>query len=92
VRLWDKVARLLNLQGWDYDLDFEFRPLPWHVGAILQSLLTVMRWQGYILRLSNFRQVASGRTPQHETIEDTFVDGAVYFIIGLLNLRGQWGR
>lgn len=60
TRLWDKTARLLNLLGFELNVD---------VGTYKQP-----------------------RQAQHESIEDTYQDSAVYSIIGLLLRRGQWGR
>lgn len=60
TRLWDKIARLLNLTG--------FR------AEITRS------------------EFSAPRTPKNESIEDSFLDAAVYSIIGLLLRRGVWGR
>ncbi len=60
VRMWDKMARLLNLLGFDIEVKFT----------------------GY-------------RAPQeakNESIDDTFMDMAVYSIIGLLYREGKWGK
>jgi len=59
TRLWDKVARLMNLTG--------FR-------------MTI-----------SASEFSAPRTPNNESIDDTYMDASVYSIIGLLLRRGQWG-
>lgn len=61
TRLWDKIARLLNLHGFRFTI-------------------------------SEPGVLTSGREPQHESINDTYMDAAVYALIGLLLRRGVWGR
>lgn len=60
VRLWDKIARLLNLYG--------FRI------TITQSRLE------------------PPKKPKHESIDDSFLDAAVYSVIGMLLRKGAWGK
>lgn len=61
TRLWDKIARLLNLYG------FRFR---------IEAAGTL----------------EPPRQPKHEAVDDTFLDAAVYSIIGLLVRQKAWGR
>lgn len=60
TRLWDKIARLLNLIGFTMNVD-----------------------------VGHFNQP---RAAANESIEDSYMDAAVYSIIGLLLRRNQWGR
>lgn len=61
TRLWDKIARLMNLTGFRFTIA---------AAGVLDP----------------------ARPPAHEAVEDTYLDTAVYAIIGLLLRRGQWGR
>ena len=60
TRLWDKMARLMNLTG--------FR---------------------IVVEEGTFE---APREPKNESIEDSFMDMAVYAVIGLLLKKGVWGR
>lgn len=52
-------------------------------------------WIGVAIRLndkmSRLKQAARGNTLQNESIEDTFMDGAVYNLIGLILYREAHG-
>ena len=61
TRLWDKVARLMNLAG-------------------------------FTLKIEAPGTYTAPRQASNESIEDTLMDSAVYSIIGLLLLRGEWGK
>jgi len=43
-----------------------------------------------LARINNLTD--SNQTPQYESLEDSFKDMANYAIIGLLVLRGKWGK
>ena len=60
TRLWDKVARLLNLTGFKV--------------TILQEY------------------IEAKKDPKNESINDTYMDMAVYAVIGLLLRAGKWGK
>jgi hypothetical protein len=60
VRLWDKMARLMNLLGFKVEASYHSYEAP--------------------------------RAPKHESIEDTYMDMAVYALIGLLYRADQWGK
>ena len=47
-----------------------------------------VRLHDKLARLNNL--IDNNSKPNHETLEDTFMDMANYAIIGLLVLRGQW--
>ena len=47
-----------------------------------------VRMHDKLARINNL--VDSGAKPEHESLEDSFMDMANYAIIGLLVLRGQW--
>ena len=49
-----------------------------------------VRMHDKLARINNL--VDSGRSPEHESFEDSFKDMANYAIIGLLVLRGQWDK
>ena len=49
-----------------------------------------VRMHDKLARINNL--VDSGAAPTHESLEDSFKDMANYAIIGLLVLRGQWGK
>lgn len=61
TRLWDKVARLLNLSGFRFE----------------------------VVSAGHYEQP---KTPNFEAVEDSYMDLAVYGVIGLLLRRGQWGK
>lgn len=61
VRLWDKIARLMNLYG--------FR-----------------------IEMTAPAKLEAPRTPKHESIDDSFIDAAVYSVIGKLVRQGDWGK
>jgi len=61
VRAWDKIARLLNLYGFN-------------------------------LEIAKPATLAQPREPKHESIDDTWMDMAVYGIIGMLIRAGKWGK
>lgn len=60
TRLWDKIARILNLTGFKIKVD---------VGTFDKPV-----------------------EPSNESLEDSYLDAAVYSIIGLLLRRGAWGK
>jgi 5'(3')-deoxyribonucleotidase len=60
TRLWDKIARLMNLNGFNIDVVH-----------------------------SSFK---APKSPKCESIQDTYMDAAVYAIIGMLLMEGKWGR
>jgi len=61
TRLWDKTARLLNLQGFRFSIE--------EAGTYEPP-----------------------RQPKNESIEDTYMDLAVYALIGLIVRQGKWGK
>lgn len=61
VRAWDKVARLLNLYGFE-------------------------------IKIAEPAKLVPPRQPKHESIDDTWLDMAVYGIIGMLVRKGKWGK
>ena len=60
TRLWDKMARIMNLSG-------------------------------FKLQVTN-TEYTEPKSANNEAIEDTFMDMAVYALIGLLYKAGKWGR
>jgi hypothetical protein len=60
TRLWDKIARILNLQGFDLQV-----------------------------QKGNF---SAPRANQNESIDDSFMDAAVYSVIGRLLRQNKWGH
>jgi len=61
TRLWDKVARLMNLYGFRFEVSSP--------GVFVHPI-----------------------NPSNESIDDSFMDAAVYSVIGILLRRGAWGR
>ena len=54
-----------------------------------------VRMHDKLARINNIyehMEDTKGFQPQHESLEDSFKDMANYAIIGLLVLRGQWGK
>ena len=54
-----------------------------------------VRMHDKLARINNiyeYMEDTKGFQPQHESLEDSFKDMANYAIIGLLVLRGQWGK
>lgn len=49
-----------------------------------------VRMHDKLARINNL--VDSGKSPEHESFEDSFKDMANYAIIGLLILRGEWDK
>lgn len=60
TRLWDKIARLMNLIGFRVSISASTYEAP--------------------------------KQPKNESINDTYMDAAVYAIIGLLLREGSWGK
>jgi hypothetical protein len=60
TRLWDKMARIMNLAGFRLTISASVYETP--------------------------------KVPKNEALEDSFMDMAVYAIIGLLYKAGKWGR
>jgi hypothetical protein len=60
TRLWDKIARILNLTGFVFDV--------------------------------NVGRFEKPRAAQNESLDDAYMDAAVYAIIGMLLREGKWGR
>ena len=60
VRMWDKMARLMNLLGFEIEVNFV----------------------GY----------REPKDAKNESVDDTFMDMAVYSIIAQLYRKGKWGR
>ena len=60
TRLWDKMARLMNLVGIKMEVEF--------------------------------KGIEKPKEAKNESIEDTFMDGAVYNVIGMLLRKGVWGK
>jgi hypothetical protein len=96
TRVWDKVARLLNLTG------FKLRVFTRSEIANSQPLSRFlwMRWYErllhWIFRDEKFARfdgyVEDQRKPKNESIEDSLYDLSVYGIIGLLLRYGLWGH
>jgi hypothetical protein len=62
-------------------------------GSALNGLR--VRMHDKLARINNIyehMEDTKGFQPQHESLEDSFKDMANYAIIGLLVLRGQWGK
>lgn len=57
--------------------------------AAFGELGVVVRASDKVHRLANLLQ--SGKEPEHEKLEDTWLDLANYGLIGLLCRRGWWG-
>jgi hypothetical protein len=60
VRMWDKIARIMNLTGFRIEIAKSFFAAP--------------------------------LKPQNESLDDAYMDVAVYGIIGMINRAGKWGR
>jgi len=61
TRLWDKIARLMNLTGFRFVI-------------------------------AEAGRMDAPREPKNEAIDDTYLDAAVYSIIGYMLRKGKWGR
>lgn len=87
VRLWDKVARLMNLTGFGVTVLYSPRTSE----TAWQRLL---RWTGLRRTVLHIKLPDETVTlqPLNESREDTWLDAAVYSVIGLLHERNQWGR
>lgn len=61
------------------------------VTRLWDKVTRLMNLSGFniVIASTDFVQV---RTPKHEAIEDTYLDMAVYAIIGLLLRAGKWGK
>jgi hypothetical protein len=92
TRLWDKVARLVNLTGFKLDVEQgEFSP----ANAMILELLarTVMLLRGLGFRFKPGAISWRGAiVPDNESIEDTLMDNAVYSLIMFLLRQGHWGN
>jgi hypothetical protein len=52
----------------------------------------MMNLLGFKIDVTRSEHVDVSKTPKHEPLEDTYMDLAVYGIIGLLFRQGKWGR
>lgn len=94
VRLWDKVARVMNLSG--FMIIIRAMPLTWW--ARIEQFWCWL-WQRPVpirvrrcraeLRLNPDTAI---RKPQHEKVEDTLLDLANYAVIALLLREDSWGK
>ena len=67
---------------------------PGEIGLVVRlwdKVTRLMSLAGFTVEVS-YSQFDKPRKPQHEAIEDTFLDLAVYGIIGLLLRAGKWGK
>lgn len=87
VRLWDKVARFLNLTGYPVEVDYNETIVAMRLLLDIEALL---QRAGYNVQMRV--KPSAVRSPKHESINDTLMDMAVYAIIGLLLRRNQWGK
>lgn len=93
VRSWDKIARLMNLSGFQIQLE-DVSGWPTEEHGILSKL-----WQFCTNNLSRLGFAAQGtanviekKSPRNEAIDDTYLDLANYSIIGYLLRHRKWGR
>lgn len=85
TRIWDKVIRLMNLTGFRVELASNDIPQ----GIWERFWFWV---QGRVVVVRDVVYTGKEKKAKHESIGDTFLDLAVYGIIGLLYLAGKWGH
>lgn len=92
TRLWDKVARLLNLNGVDLDIPYTEQ----NYGLILLTKIydtwkSMALRSGFLIRL-RATTLLTAKNAKNESIDDTYIDLSVYGIIGYLYRKGLWGK
>jgi len=96
TRLWDKTARMANLLGVNIEIGKVWRDndnVPSEVVLhLLQNTFALMTLAGFRFEIKSMRFEQSSLTPKYESINDTFMDGAVYNVIGLLLQEDAWGK
>lgn len=94
TREWDKVARLMNLSGYDIQLTksvFCDSPKANILGLIWLSMISILRTFGFNLVIKAINKKPP-RDPKHESIIDTYKDLTCYGIIAQLLAEDNWGR
>ena len=94
TRLWDKVARILNLNGWRYKLESVEMPLRDTVAvdsACLTAIQFLLRMVGIKTRVWDV-EFGDVIVASNESKEDSYLDLAVYGVIGYLLMNGKWGK
>lgn len=105
IRLWDKFCRLCNLNGLEFPaigpkiqnlIDEYENKDKYPVEEESAGLTTPISFLNDLKELKrqaefDFNNVKP-KSPKNESVEDAWLDAAVYAIIGLLNRRGVWGR
>ena len=95
TRIWDKTARLANLLGVNIEIGEVWRD---NEGSPSEIVLQLLQNTFALMTLAGFRYEIKSMTlrppqkPKFESITDTYLDGAVYNIIGLLEQEGVWGK
>lgn len=88
TRLWDKVARFMNLTGYTISVVNDDKSMGVALWTIMDHIFRSVGMRVNIVA----RWTGIRREPKHEAIDDTLMDMAVYAIIGRLLRKGVWGK
>lgn len=84
--LLEHVREIHNAKNSDYASDAD--PLS---NFRKSEALGIPAWKGILVRMgdkwSRIEQLASGKTPKNESLEDSLIDNAVYSLLAVLALR-----
>lgn len=87
TRLWDKVARFVNLTGYTVSVIDNTT-----IAEILFYKMARLLWMGGIYIKMTMARTGILKTPKHESIDDSLRDMSVYAVIGLLLRTDRWGK
>jgi len=92
TRTWDKVARMMNLTGFDVEIEeATFTPNLDLMGIIWNKFIPLLRRVGFNVKFSSITY-REPKKAKNESLEDSIIDLAVYCLIWLLERRGKWGK
>lgn len=84
----EEIKRLHESKNHDYAQDAD--PLS---NLRRSEAFGVPAWKGVLVRLtdkwSRIEQLASGKTPKHESLRDSLIDNAVYSLLAIILLDEQ---
>jgi len=87
TRIWDKVARYVNLTGYTVTSLGEG-----NIGEYIFYTMARLFWMGGVFVKMSLVKTGIMKQPKNEPIDDSLMDLSVYGIIGLLLRKGKWGK
>lgn len=87
TRIWDKVARYVNLTGYTVTSLGEG-----NIGEYIFYTMARLFWMSGVFVKMSLVKTGIMKQPNNEPIDDSLMDLSVYGIIGLLLRKGKWGK